>query len=100
MAEGRLDMQGVHRVHVLFSGSSLVTVSADRDGLASPRWVVPLVVCNEFKRAVRDAVGVDSVPRPPDCGAVAFVLRTGFGYAINMLITFDGNLLLGFHLFY
>ena len=50
-----LDMNGEHRVHTLFSGTSLVTV----DGLAA---------CG----------GLSGVTVPPDHGAVAYVLRTGF----------------------
>jgi hypothetical protein len=49
-----LDMHGKHRVHTLFSGTSFVTVNASTNVDAAAR------------------------PLPPDGGAVAYVLRTGF----------------------
>ena len=54
-SEPCLDMNGLHRVHTLFSGTSLVTV----DGATA-------------------ASGLRDLPPPPDQGAVAYVLRTGF----------------------
>ena len=61
--EGLLDMVATHRVHVLFSGTSLVTV----DGSSS-------------------AEGLPGVPTPPDGGAVGFVLRTGFSSSQGTLM--------------
>jgi cation-transporting ATPase 13A1 len=55
----RLDMNGVHRTSVLFSGTTLIVVDAQE------------------KSAVGAAVSA-RVPPPPDHGAIAYVLRTGF----------------------
>jgi cation-transporting ATPase 13A1 len=49
-----LDMNGVHRVSVLFSGTSIVTIEGNSN------------------------VSINSIPPPPDHGAIAYVLRTGF----------------------
>lgn len=63
-AEEKLDMNDTHRVNILFSGTSLVTV----DG------------------AVRENASPVGIPTPPDKGAIAYVLRTGFSSS-------QGNLL-------
>lgn len=55
----RLDMNGAHRTSVLFSGTTLIVVDAQE------------------KSAVGAAVS-ERVPPPPDHGAIAYVLRTGF----------------------
>ena len=69
-AEEKLDITGVHRVNTLFSGTTLVTV----DGVT-------------HRAEARAATGSsESVPTPPDNGAVAYVLRTGFSSS-------QGNLL-------
>ena len=53
-----LDINGLDRVHTMFSGTTLVAATpAKRMG----------------------GSGKDSVPPPPDNGCVAYVLRTGFG---------------------
>ena len=59
-----LDMQGVHRVHTLFSGTALVNTS--NVGSDAP----------EKKR----------LPRTPDGGCLAFVLRTGFSSSQGQLM--------------
>jgi cation-transporting ATPase 13A1 len=48
-------MNGLHRVHTLFSGTSIVTVDTETAAEALPH-----------------------VPAAPDGGAIAYVLRTGF----------------------
>jgi manganese-transporting P-type ATPase len=62
----KLDIAGTHRVHVLFSGSSLVTVTS--------------------KGSKSDNSAECALPSPPDNGAVAFVLRTGFGSSQGSLL--------------
>eukprot|EP01038_Epipyxis_sp_PR26KG_P009128 gene9128-12312_t len=64
----RLDMNGLHRVNTLFSGSSIVTVN----GLN--------------KESHSHAHHSNAVPSPPDNGAIAFVLRTGFGSSQGSLL--------------
>lgn len=64
----RLDMSGQHRVSVLFSGTSLLTVDAG----AGVESSVSGCGCN--------------VPCPPDKGAVAYVLRTGFSSSQGTLM--------------
>ena len=66
--ETRLDMQGNHRVNVLFSGTSLVTVESGIDG--------PSDAPNS----------TNDVADTPDGGAVAYVLRTGFSSSQGTLI--------------
>ncbi len=51
-----LDMNGIHRVHILFSGTTIVTT--DRND--------------------HDVVSRCAIPPPPDNGLIAYVLRTGF----------------------
>ncbi len=51
-----LDMNGTHRVHILFSGTTIVTI--DRND--------------------HDVVSRCTIPNPPDNGLIAYVLRTGF----------------------
>ena len=51
-----LDMNGVHRVHILFSGTTIVTIDRNDHDIESR--------C--------------TIPPPPDNGLVAYVLRTGF----------------------
>ena len=70
-----LDMNGLHRVHVLFSGSSLVTV----DGSLSTTPTSPTTPSTHDK-------GLQDVPPPPDLGAVAYVLRTGFSSSQGALL--------------
>jgi cation-transporting ATPase 13A1 len=51
----KLDMNGMHRVHTLFSGTSIVTIDTE-----------------DTKSMLAN------VPVAPDGGVVAYVLRTGF----------------------
>jgi hypothetical protein len=55
--------QGKHRVHVLFSGTSLVTLNETSAGDAIPH-----------------------IPSPPNKGCVAYVLRTGFASSQGSLM--------------
>ena len=57
-----LDINNLHRVSTLFSGTSIVTV----DGASG--------------------VGGRSIQRPPDNGAIAYVLRTGFSSSQGTLM--------------
>ena len=61
-AEVKLDMQGKHKVHVFYSGTSLVTVDPD----------------------VNDHTL--SIPATPDGGALVYALRTGFSSSQGALI--------------
>lgn len=56
-----LDMTGAHRVHVLFSGTSLVTIR-----------------CSAFP--------LSAAPPPPDKGIIAYALRTGFSSSQGSLL--------------
>jgi cation-transporting ATPase 13A1 len=67
-ASARLDINGVHRVHTLFSGTTLVTV----DGVPHDETAVH-----------HSSIGI---PPPPDRGAVAYVLRTGFSSSQGALM--------------
>jgi magnesium-transporting ATPase (P-type) len=69
----KLDMNGLNRVNVLFSGCSFVTV----DGL-----------CSDAKNGNTAAAGsgVAGIPSAPDGGALAYVLRTGFGSSQGSLL--------------
>lgn len=59
----KLDMNGIHRVNTLFSGTSIVTI----DGNTSNK-------------------GLSDILSPPDNGAVAYVLRTGFSSSQGALM--------------
>lgn len=60
----KLDYNGIHRVNTLFSGCSLITVSNSNS--LNPKH--------------------DVIPSPPDSGAIAYVLRTGFGSSQGSLL--------------
>ncbi|RYG68159.1 hypothetical protein EON64_05810 [archaeon] len=65
-----LDINHAHRVHTLFSGCSLVTVSG-----------------GSAKGAGGEGGSeVSAIPSPPDGGVVAYVLRTGFGSSQGSLL--------------
>lgn len=59
----KLDMNGINRVNTLFSGCSFVTVSGKGDSSIK-----------------------STIPSPPDHGAIAYVLRTGFGSSQGKLL--------------
>ena len=67
----KLDMNGLNRVNVLFSGCSFVTV----DGLTS-----------EKQTTTTSTTSTASIPTAPDGGALAYVLRTGFGSSQGSLL--------------
>ena len=60
--EEKLEMQGKHRVHVIFSGTSMVTVDPSKEDRSL------------------------GLPETPDGGAVAYALRTGFSSSQGALI--------------
>eukprot|EP01040_Poterioochromonas_malhamensis_P009840 gene9840-10684_t len=67
--EEKYDMNGEHRVHTLFAGSSIVTVTG------------------RTKSDVGDDESISSsIPAPPDDGAIAYVVRTGFGSSQGALL--------------
>ena len=71
----KLDMNGFNRVNVLFSGCTFVTIDstiASTSSLSSS--------------SSSSSQGIDSIPIPPDHGAIAFVLRTGFGSSQGTLL--------------
>ncbi len=72
--EEKLDMNGIHRVHTLFSGCSIVTVTGRKKSEL------------ESNNGDKQEVGVPGVPSPPDGGAIAYVLRTGFGSSQGSLL--------------
>lgn len=67
-----LDMNGAHRISILFSGTSVVTVDTSKDTLAD-------------EQATAASGTACSVPLAPDKGAIAYVLRTGFSSAQGTL---------------
>lgn len=70
----RLDMNGTHRVSVLFSGTSLLTVDPGlEEGTSS-------------SGGNGNSGSNSSIPTPPDRGAVAYVLRTGFSSSQGALM--------------
>lgn len=74
--EEKLDMHGAHRVHVLFSGCTLVTVTGSDNNKNN----------NSNTAEESSALLSSSVPSPPDHGAIAYVLRTGFGSSQGSLL--------------
>lgn len=74
-SEQRLDMMGVHRVHVLFSGCSLVTITGNNKKSD-----------HELPENHDASQENGSIPTPPDHGAIAYVLRTGFGSSQGALL--------------
>lgn len=69
-----LDMNGMHRVHTLFSGTSLVAVDIQKDG------------GTHISDIDEGVLGLPGVPLAPDGGAIAYVLRTGFGSSQGALL--------------
>lgn len=59
-----LDMEGANRVNTLYSGTSLITIEGSH----------------------AQHKGLRNVPPPPDHGAIAFVLRTGFSSSQGTLM--------------
>lgn len=70
-----LDITGMHRVSVLFSGTSLVTVHVSNQSHNSNK-----------QGAQQKALQEIDIPLPPDHGATAYVLRTGFGSSQGALL--------------
>jgi hypothetical protein len=64
--EEKYEMNSQHRVHTLFAGCSIVTVTGKQKS-------------NVGDDESDSMSGVDSLPSPPDNGAIAYVVRTGFG---------------------
>jgi cation-transporting ATPase 13A1 len=80
-----LDMNGRHRVNVLFSGTSIVTVTAAPDSVDPDSDVKAAVVSRGSGKQSGTQIQ-SSLPRPPDHGAIAYVLRTGFSSSQGTLL--------------
>jgi cation-transporting ATPase 13A1 len=82
-----LDMNGLHRVHTLFSGTSVVTINAntpaggDSGHAAASDENVSVTHAHTSREYFRPGV-----PYPPDGGAIAYVLRTGFSSSQGTLL--------------
>jgi len=72
----KLDMNGFNRVNVLFSGCTFVTIDSTIASTSS----------SSSSLSSSSSQGIDSIPIPPDHGAIAFVLRTGFGSSQGTLL--------------
>jgi manganese-transporting P-type ATPase len=74
-----LDMQGLHRVHVLFSGTSVVTVDNGNDDNDNN---------NNSKGSNSNSKNdsIKRIPGAPDGGATAYALRTGFSSSQGTLV--------------
>ena len=68
-----LDMNGLHRVHTLFSGTSIITIrNMDGD-------------MNETNTTTNNN-NSSRIPSPPDNGALAYALKTGFSSSQGALL--------------
>jgi cation-transporting ATPase 13A1 len=79
-----LDMNGRHRVNVLFSGTSIVTINASPDTLQSDH--ASNAVADTGMQSKGGKVHHNTLPTPPDNGGIAYVLRTGFSSSQGALL--------------
>lgn len=73
ISEDKYDMNGSHRVHTLFAGCSIVTVTGKNKS-------------SDLGGNGNDEENANGIPSPPDGGAIAYVVRTGFGSSQGSLL--------------
>eukprot|EP01032_Pedospumella_encystans_P012911 gene12911-14901_t len=82
----KLDMNGLNRVNVLFSGCSFVTVDGLNKESTKLQTSASGANLSGTSTPVPTAAGAAGIPCAPDGGALAYVLRTGFGSSQGSLL--------------
>eukprot|EP00750_Incisomonas_marina_P025782 INCI5672.1.p1 GENE.INCI5672.1~~INCI5672.1.p1 ORF type:complete len:1383 (-),score=266.40 INCI5672.1:151-4299(-) len=74
-----LDIDGVDRVHVLFSGTSLINSTPTKQANSNSGG-------GGANRSAATHTEVDDIPAPPNNGCLCYVLRTGFNSSQGELV--------------